>query len=588
MSRSPSPEPRAGSPPKSRGALKTPKSSSQQSRKGRVNITSFAAEAIAQGSYAERTIWSSRFKGWARYYVKKPRLPVEADKARWVDLPKYKPSSFKGVSGTHNTTIIRSLMNFVGNFESLKSLQDLTIIHGPSGSGKSMLAYIYTVELAETMDLGNASFSKWTMAISATDYDENHGHEMIARISKFIEPKLEKAVSVAFRVIIIDNADQISHSNQTTLKKLMDSNLMRLKWIFTCSNVKNLIGGFQTKGLLLQTKGASEKDSLLIILTILQRNRIGYERLALKTLFDLHRPMLSLSKMLDVLQSTFLRFHFVSSENVKRTMGAPEGRKEVSPFAAIGEPLARCKICTLVPPCAHSTLDFLLGRSQGIRDRLPRRGPGYMVCPSFAATGCCQIFNKYGRCSLDHPTTMHSIREARRVCPQCTVLWPCNHCKYSVERRKLQKLIEYVQRRLQLLEEINQPDPPAYLIRKLVDAYDDWMELIAGLARFYITKEKDAVMKETVRWLNTSYSADMREYITKQQTLARTYGEVIRSPLLVEPTFSRAGSGGGRRKASGDAFDEDSVGSMGSFGSLGSLDSKEGSPNSSPGRSPSP
>ena len=552
-------------------------------------LSSLAQEVLSQGVYHERTIWSARFKAWSRFNVRKPRLPVDGDKARWVDQPRYKPSSLKGVVGAHNVTTIRTLENFVQNFESLKSLQDLTIIHGPSGSGKSMLAYLYVTELAETMDLGPSSFAKWALVVDGAAYDDVHGHELISKIQKFIEPKLENSVTVAFRVVVVDNADQISHSNQTSLKKVMDTNLMKLKWILTCGSVKNLIGTMQTRGVLLTTKLASEKDSLLILLFILQRNRVGFEREALERLFDLHRPGLSLSAMLDVLQQTFLRFHFVSAENVTRAFGAKPQKLAVSPLAPLGETLARCRVCTLVPPCSHQPLDVLLAKAAAITAKLPPRGTGAgagagpvcIVCPSFARAGVCDVFLRHGRCSLAHPPNLHTIKQARRVCPQCTVAWPCNHCSYSSERKRLIKTLELIRRRLQLLTEINVPDPPAYLIRKIVDQTDDWQAIIQGLASFYLTKDREAVLAETEAWIENGYSADVKAYVGKIAALVRAFGEIIKSPLLVEPTFSRANSRGAKA-----GTDDDNSSVLSSLGSIGSLSLQGGDGVNS--RSPSP
>lgn len=558
------------SPPRGATAEKTAETKGAKKPKNH-SASGLVATVLLDGGYQERTIWSQGFKAWARYHVKKPKLPTAADKPRWVEAVRFKPGSFKAISGTHNAAAVKVLANFVFNFESLKSMQELLVIHGPLGSGKSMLAYIYTQELSEVMDLCAAQFGRWALTINADEYDEVSSHEMFTKIVKFIEPKMDKAVAVPFRVVIIDNADRISHSDQTSMKALMEKNLMRLRWIFTASSVKALIGGFQTKGVMVQTRVASEKDSLLILLAALRSIKVGFERQGILKLFDLNRPGLSISDMLDLAQKTFLSFHFISEDNVLKAVAKKPERRAVTPFAPIGEePLPRCKICTLHPPCAHIKLDVLLDRAAKIRGRLPQRG-GAMICPAFALTGRCDVFNKHGRCSLDHPQKLHRILEARHVCPLCTILWPCNHCQYCVERDKLLKLVEIVQARLALLAEINAPEPPAYLIRKLIETYEDWRELIHGLARFYLTAEKNAVLTETIRWIHTEYCSVTREYIMKQQTLARTYGEVLKSPLLVPVTFSRQnGDDPGRqrgRKSRGD--DENSMGNS----SMQSLDS---------------
>ena len=183
-------------------------------------------------------------------------------------------------------------------------------------------------------------------------------------------------------------------------------------------------------------------------------------------------------------------------------------------------------------------MEFLLKKSALIRERLCTefRGlPGATVCPSFSRAGFCDSFLKLGRCSLAHHPNLHIISTARRVCPQCTVAWPCHHCSYSTERRSLSRLVELVRRRLELLTQINQPDPPAYLIRKIADEFQNWQELIAGLARFYLTKSKLAILDEVQDWLDFAFSAEVEKYNMQRSAVVQAFGEIVKSPLLAEP-----------------------------------------------------
>ena len=61
--------------------------------------------------YAERTIWSPRFKGWNLYTVKKPRLPTENDKLNWVDNFTGCPSVFTQLIGNANDGAVISITN---------------------------------------------------------------------------------------------------------------------------------------------------------------------------------------------------------------------------------------------------------------------------------------------------------------------------------------------------------------------------------------------------------------------------------------------------------------------------------------------
>ena len=100
----------------------------------------------------------------------------------------------------------------------------------------------------------------------------------------------------------------------------MEKNSLKLKWILTASEPRKFIQYLQTKGILLKTKAPAEKDALLIVIGFCFKFKIGYEREGLRVLFDLYREPskpnvhLSLSKIMNMLQKTFLKYSFISGE----------------------------------------------------------------------------------------------------------------------------------------------------------------------------------------------------------------------------------------------------------------------------------
>jgi hypothetical protein len=101
------------------------------------------------------------------------------------------------------------------------------------------------------------------------------------------------------------------------------------------------------------------------------------------------------------------------------------------------------------------------------RTELPRYKKG-LVCQQFLTTGHCNLFNKYGRCSLDHPQNVHTIVPPVRRCSQCTLVWPCNHCSFSSARRELEDALNLLKTKFTLLYQIALPAPPLALTSHLV------------------------------------------------------------------------------------------------------------------------
>lgn len=119
------------------------------------------------------------------------------------------------------------------------------------------------------------------------------------------------------------------------------------------------------------------------------------------------------------------------------------------------------------PPCRHLTADDLARNGLSRRAELPKRKKG-LACQEFASTGHCSLFNKHKHCSLDHPVNLHNVLPVVRRCPQCTLVWPCNHCSFCESRSELEDAISLLKTKLALLNQIAVDAPPLALTSHLV------------------------------------------------------------------------------------------------------------------------
>ena len=354
-----------------------------------------------------------------------------------------------------------------------KKLPDVIVINGPSGSGKSAITSVFMTMLVDEQNLTPPQAERWLLPLDALDYAKDF-HVMWTKISKFVESPIEfiKAVTCTFRVCVIDNMQVVPPSSQMFLKKVMDicgigQGKPKLKFIFVCNNPKvELIGYIQTKALMFRTRVIAEKECLLTLMFMCFRMSIGYEREGLKEVFNISKEY-SLSSMMDLMQKVFVATHYISAANVLRVSGVKRELQAIPPIRAM-EPLERCKVCTLYPPCNHTTYDDLVDQGTTRRAELPRYRYGSMTCPTFQQHGFCPIFNKYGHCSLDHPKNLHKVLPAKRFCAQCTIPWPCGHCAYTVDRNSLLATIAELQARIVRVRQINVPEPPLSMVRHLM------------------------------------------------------------------------------------------------------------------------
>lgn len=450
---------------------------SESRNKSRPSLSRFGKQKKAAASisinpdliYAEREIWSPQHAIWERFAVRLPRLPTDEDRqARWVDDPANSPRSFQGYVGGHNQDYFNSLNNYIDLLEQAKSLPDTIVITGPSGSGKSSSVRILMDRFSDAMNLASHQFGKWCLFLDAKKFTEDF-NMMWGRIERFGDAPMEKFIAAKFRLLVVDNFEAIPPSAQQIFKKSMMTLGPKLRYVFVCNSDPrtSMIAYMLGKGTVLRTRAIAERDALSAMLSIIARNKVGYELEGIQAVFSMHSSTFSCSDMLDLLQKVFVQEHFVSEANVFKAAKKPMDPPQISQTTVL-EPLARCEICTLMPPCQHITEKFMHTLGIQRRKELPRYRDGSMTCPEFARYGHCSFFNNYGVCSLDHPKNLHKVVKPLRRCEQCTIPWPCNHCAYSAYRNNLMSVAAELHLRIGRLRQINVPDPPLAFLKVLV------------------------------------------------------------------------------------------------------------------------
>ena len=288
-----------------------------------------------------------------------------------------------------------------------------------------------------------------------------------------------------------------------------------------------------------------------------------------------------------------LQRHFISLENIvtvyKENKSIVIDPPEM-PFTRVIEPLQRCKICTLFPPCSHTNLETLTLMARERRNELPFVAPivvkknvkkggtrakespvmgattktsatataatvnevisspngrrsssvppstvGIPICMEYVRYGKCTSFNELGRCRCNHPKSIHKILEDPQRCTRCTIPWPCDHCSYHADRNQLLLMIENIKARLKKLKTANVDEPPMSLRFFMEELDPQWREIIRTLDAEYGTNSKLETLNTVVTWLETSFATDSFLYIRKESFLDREFGELLETDLLEDP-----------------------------------------------------
>lgn len=323
---------------------------------------------------------------WARYHVSKPRLPTEADNGiRWVDDKSSYPRTFSSFQGKHNEAIFSTLKATQETFEYNKTLPDVMIMCGQSGSGKSAICTVFCQNLTDLLSLHHSHANKFYMMVNAASYRKDYDHLWI-KINRFSDANFDRLLTVKYRLLVIDNAAAITPSNQQDLKKILEAQGPRLKVILVCDDPKTqLLTYFHSRAVIFKTKQIAERDALRVLLSFCNRNSIGFDLDGIRMLFTINSNI-SLSNIFDLLQKVFVEKYFISQENVCKVSGLALPLPTVTAAQAL-EPITRCEICTLYPPCKHMTLEMMTALGAQRREQLPRYKTGSMSCPEFVRAG---------------------------------------------------------------------------------------------------------------------------------------------------------------------------------------------------------
>jgi len=169
----------------------------------------------------------------------------------WVE--KYRPDTLEGYIG--NEYILEKVKIYIQN-EDVPHL----LLYGSAGTGKTTLAKIITNQIDCDLMYINAS-------------DENSVDGVRDKIRGFASSKGFKK----WKVIILDEADYLSHNAQAALRNLMETFSASTRFILTCNYVEKIADPIQSRCQTFVITPPSKKEVAKRLNTILTEEGIGFE-----------------------------------------------------------------------------------------------------------------------------------------------------------------------------------------------------------------------------------------------------------------------------------------------------------------------
>ena len=274
----------------------------------------------------------------------------------WVE--KYRPVELDEV--IDQKEIIRGLENLIKNPEEIPHL----LFAGPAGVGKT------TTALCVAKGLLGKEWQRDTLELNASD---ERGIKMVReRVKEFAAVmKLttgNKEDNRPFRIIILDEADEMTPEAQTALRRIIEDSSRTTRFIIICNYLSQIIEPIQSRCVVFRFTRLANEDIVGHLKTICQKEGVKYDDKALTQIYEATSG--DLRHSINMLQAA-AGMGSVSLTNVVASIGISGKFKvgEIIKLALSGKfREARVKLLELIHVYGMSETDFLKFANQEAYD----------------------------------------------------------------------------------------------------------------------------------------------------------------------------------------------------------------------------